>query len=218
MPLNMCTFVAEMMHGLLSTFLKGEQPTIGTTFIGVGIGVGVFLLLVVCISVVLILVVVAVKRKAATKQKKDTTVEDDPYYNNTTAVMQEHETEMKEESAGNDYHYARNYTGEEEDPFNEGFNPYEVIDRKVHSKNTMAPELKESSTTTSANNESAVYATVDKSKKKGPKETGDVVTFSHKDDQYAMPIKKEGKLTDKGEIVVRSGGVEEEEQYEDTVG
>ena len=62
-----------------------------------------------------------------------------------------------------------------------------------------------------------MYATVDKSKKKGPKETEDVVTFSHKDDQYAMPIKKEGKLTDNGEAVVRSRGVEEEEQYDVTV-
>ena len=187
-------------------------------FIGVGAGVGVFLLLVVCISVVLILVVVAVKRKAATKHKRHTTVEDDPYYNNTAAVMQDREIEMNEEGAGNDYQYARNHTGEEEDPFNAGFNPYEVIDKKIHSKNSMTPALKESSPTTSANNGSAVYAAVDKSKKKGPKETGDVVMFSHKDDQYAMPIKKEGKLTDKGEVVVRSGGVEEEEQYEDTVG
>ena len=131
--------VAEMMHSVLSTFLKGEQPTIDTTFIGVGIGVGVFLLLVECISVVLILVVVVVKRKAATKQKRDTTVGDDPYYNNTASVMQEHETEMNEQGAGNDYQYARNHIGEEEDPFNEGFNPYEVIDRKVKSKKTMTP-------------------------------------------------------------------------------
>ena len=88
--------VAEMMHSVLSTFLKGEQPTIDTTFIGVGAGVGVFLLFVVCISVVLILVVVAVKRKAGYKQERSTTEGDNPYYNNTASVMQEHETEMIE--------------------------------------------------------------------------------------------------------------------------
>ena len=196
-------------------FTKGEQPAIDTIFIGVGAGVGVFLLLVVCISVALILVVVAVKRKAATKQKKDTPEEDNPYYN-TAVVMQE--TELIEQGAGNDYHYARNHTGEEEDSCNDVFNPYEVIDRKVHSKNTMAPAPEESSTPASATNGPAVYATVDKSKKKGPKETGDVVMFTHKDDQYAMPMKKEAKLTEKGEAVVKSGGMEEEEQNDDTVG
>ena len=82
----------------------------------------------------------------------------------------------------------------------------------------MTPAPEESSTPVSATNGPAVYATVDKSKMKGPKETGDAVTFSYKDDQYAMPMKMEGKLTEKGEAMVRSGGVEEEEQYDDTVG
>ena len=170
----------------------------------------------VCISVVLILVVVAVKRKAATKQKRGTTVEDDPYYN-TTVVTQE--TEMTEQGVGNDYHYARNHTGEEEDPFSDGFNQYEVDDRQVQSKNTTTPAPHESSTPASATKEHAVYATVDKSKKKGPKkETDDAFSITHKEEPYAMPIKKEGKLTDEGEAVVRSGGVEEEEQYDDMVG
>ena len=172
------------------------------------------LLVLLTLVAVLILVVVVVKRKATTKQKRDTTVEDDPYYN-TAIVMQE--TEMTEQGMGNDYHYALNHTGEEEDPFNDGFNPYEVVDRRVHSKNTMTPMPKESSTPTSAMNGPAVYAAVGKSKKNGPKETGDVFSITHKEDQYAMPIKKEGKLTDKGEAVVRSGGVEEEEQYDDMV-
>ena len=180
-----------------------------------GAGVGALLLLVVCISVVLILVVVAVKRKAATKQKRGTTVEDDSYYNNTAVDTQE--TEMTERGAGNDYQYARNHTGEEEDLFSDGFNHYEVADRQVHSKNT-TPATKES-TPASATNETAVYAAVNKSKKKGPKkETGDVFLITHKEDPYAMPIKKEGKLTDEGEAVVRSGGVEKEEQYDDMVG
>ena len=202
---------------LLSTFLKGEQPIIDTIFIGVGVGVGVFLLLVVCISVVLILVVVVVKSKAATKQKRDTTEGDDPYNNNPAVVMQE--TEMTEQGAGNDYQNASNHTGEEEDPFCDGFSHYEVADRIIHSKNTKTPALKEPSTPASATNGPAVYATVDKSKKKGPKkEKNHVFSITHKEDQYAMPIKKEGKLTDIGEAVVGSGGVEEEEQYDDMVG
>ena len=183
---------------------------------GVGVGVAMFILLVLLTSVVvLILVVVVVRRKGATKQKRDTTVEDDPYYN-TAIVMRE--TEMTEQGMGSDYHYARNHTGEEEDPFNDGFNPYEVVDRRVHSKNTMTPMPKESSTPTSAMNGPAVYAAVGKSKKNGPKETGDVFSITHKEDQYAMPIKKEGKLTDKGEAVVRSGGTEEEELHDAMVG
>ena len=173
-----------------------------------------FLVLLTLVAV-LILVVVMVKRKAATKQKRDTAVEDDPYYN-TAIVMQE--TEMTEQGMGSDYHYARNHTGEEEDPFNDGFNPYEVVDRKAHSKSTMTPVPKESSTPTSATNGTAVYIAVGKCKEKGPKETGDVFSITHKEDQYAMPIKKEGKLTDKGEAVVRSGGTEEEELYDAMVG
>ena len=63
-----------------------------------------------------------------------------------------------------------------------------------------------------------IYATVGKSKKKGPKETGDVVMFTHKEDQYAMPNKKED-----GEAVVKSGGRVEawrkrDSIYDDTVG
>ena len=169
----------------------------------------VFLLLVVCISVVLTSVVVAVKRKAATKQKRGTTEEDNPYYNNTAIVMQE--TEMTEQGVGSDYHYAHNHTGEEEDQFSDSFNHYEVADRQLHTKNT-TPATKES-TPASATNETAVYTAVGKSKKKGPKETGDVVMFPHKEDQYAMPNKKEAKLTENGEAVVKSGGMEEKQQY-----
>ena len=181
-----------------------------------GAGVGVFLLLVVCSSVVLILVVVAVQRKAAHKQKRGTRVEDDPHYN-TTVVTEE--TEMTEQIGGNDYKYARNHTGEEEDLFSNGFNHYEVADKQVHSKNTTTPAPNESSTPASATNEPAVYATVVKSKKKVPKkETDDIFLITHKEDPYAMPIKKEGKLTDEGEAVVSSGGREEEEQYDDMVG
>ena len=41
---------------------------------------------------------------------------------------------MTEQGAGNDYQYASNHTGEEEDSFNDGFNPYEVVDRRYTAK------------------------------------------------------------------------------------
>ena len=78
---------------------------------------------------------------------------------------------------------------------------------------TTAPAPEESSAPVSATNGPTMYATVGKSKKKGPKETGDVVMFTHKEDQYAMPNKKEAKLTENGEAVVKSGGMEEKGQY-----
>ena len=62
-----------------------------------------------------------------------------------------------------------------------------------------------------------MYAIVDKSKKKGAKkETGDGCTVTN-NDEYATPMKKIGKMTDKVEGMVESGGVEDE-QYDDTVG
>ena len=58
---------------------------------------------------------------------------------------------------------------------------------------------------------------VDKSKKKGAKkETGDGCTVAN-NDLYAVPMKKMGKMRDKEKGVVRSGGVEEGEQYDDTM-
>ena len=63
-----------------------------------------------------------------------------------------------------------------------------------------------------------MHATVDKSKKKGAKkETEDWPTATN-NDQCAMPMEMTGKVTDKGEGVVVSSGVEEREQYNDTVG
>ena len=57
----------------------------------------------------------------------------------------------------------------------------------------------------------AVYAVVDKSKKKGAKKTEDESTVVNKDILYAMPMTKEVKMTDEGEGIVMSGGVEEGE-------
>ena len=76
-------------------------------------------------------------------------------------------------------------------------------------KNTMTPTPKVSSTPASATMVDAVYAVVDKSKKKGvKKKTEDEPTA--KNDLYAMPMAKEVKITDEGGEVIVSGGVEEE--------
>ena len=187
-------------------------------------GVGIFLLLVLSIVVVLIVVVVAVNRKAACKQKKDVIVNDNPYYNHTVVMLQEREMQ----GVGADYNNAHrcqdvdnNQQGNDKDllNFDVGYNPYEVVDRKVHSKNTMTPTPNVSSTPASATMVDAMYAVVDKSKKKGAKQkkTEDELNVVNKDDLYAMPMAKEVKMTDKGEGVVVSGGVEEVELYDDVV-
>ena len=175
------------------------------TFIAVGVGVGVFLLFVMVIMVVIILVAVFVKRKAVYKQKRDTTMGDNLHCSNT--VVAEQEMELKEKGVGADKDAERG-------PIADGFDPYEIVDREVHIKNA-----KKLASVTSV---PAVYATVDKSKKKGTKkgtkkETGDRST-ARKNAQYAMPMKKKvGKTTDIGEGVIGSGGVEEGEQYDDIV-
>ena len=169
--------------------------------------------------VVLIVVVVVVNRKAACKQKRD--VNDNPYYNNTVVVLQEQEMQ----GVGADYNDAHscqgvgNNQGEDNNPlnFDVDYNPYEVVDRKVHSKNTMTPTPKVSSTPASATMVDAVYAVVDKSKKKGAKKRrGEEPTIVSKD-LYALPMAKVVKMTDKEEGVVVSGGVEEGEHYDDVV-
>ena len=182
-------------------------------------GVGIFLLLVLSVVVVVIMVVVVVKRKAAYKQKRNVVVNDNPHYNNTVAVLQEQE--MVEQGVGADYNDAHSINqGEDEDllNFDAGYNPYEVVDRKVLGKNTMTPTPKVSSTPASATMVDPEYAVVDKNKKNGAKErTEDEPTVINKDDLYAMPMTKEVKMTDEGGGVVVSGGVEEGEHYDDVV-
>ena len=201
-------------------FPIGEQSTVGT-FIGVGVGISMFLLFLILIMVVIIMVVVVARRKAVYKQNRDVIVGDNLHYNNT--VVAEHKMELKEKGVGADYKDADGYedadkdNDEDEDPFEVGFDPYEVVDRKVHTKNAKKPAPRESAPTASATNASAVYAVVDKSKKTAKKET-EVESTATNNDQYAMPMRKNmGKMTDKGEGVVEIGGVEEE-QYDDTVG
>ena len=141
---------------------------------GVGVSVGVFILLVLWIVVAIIVVVVVVRRKAARKQKRDVTVGDNSFSQNTAAVTQE--AEIQEQGIDADFRDAQHLQGAdndlvgEEDPFDVGYNHYEVADRTVVcSKNTKTRTPKESSTPASATKVDAVYAVVDKSKKKGAK-------------------------------------------------
>jgi len=159
-------------------------------------------------------VVVVVKRKAACKQKRDVIVNDNPYYNKTVVGLQEQE--MLEQGAGGDHNDAHscqgvgNNQGEDEIllNFDVGYTYYEVADREVLGKNTMTPTPKVFSTPASATKVDAVYAVVDKSKKKGAKKkTEDEPTVVNKDDLYAMPMTKSVKMTDEGGGVVVSGGV-----------
>ena len=185
------------------------------TLIGVGVGVSMFLL-VLLIAVVLILVVVLVRKKTAYKQNRDTTMVDNQHYINT--VMVNEGMEMKEKDVGAEYKDVFEDNGEKEGPIADSFDPYEVVGRKVHTENAKKPAPKESALTASATNVPAVYATVDKSKKKGAKKKREDGCNVAKNVLYAMPMKKMGKMADKGKGVVESGGVEEEEQYDDTVG
>ena len=144
---------------------------------GVGVSVGVFVLLVLWIVVAIIVVVVVVRRKEARKQKRDVTVGGNPFHQNTAAVTQE--TEMQEQGIHADcrdvqrLQVADNDHSDEEDPFDVDYNHYEVADRTVVlSKNTMTPTPMESSTPASATKVDAVYAVVDKSKKKTAKKKG----------------------------------------------
>ena len=165
------------------------------------------------VVVILIVVVVVVNRKAACKQKRDEIVNDNPYYNNTVVVLQEQK--MLEQGVDADHNDAHGINqGEDEDEdllnFDVGYNPYEAVDRTLHSKNTMTPPPKVFPTPAGATMVDAVYAVVDKSKKKSAKKkTEDEPTVINKDDLYAMPMTKEVKMTDKGGGVVVSSGVEE---------
>ena len=220
---HICAFcTTESLTALISVsflmlpFTIGEQSTIGT-FIGVGVGGSMFLLLVSSILVVIILVVVVVRRKVTYKQKRGTTMGDSLHHSNPVVLNQE--TELKESGVGADYKDAAGYQdvdedmGEEEGLFSDGLDPYEVFDRKAHTKNAKTPAPQESTPTT---NLPAMNAIVDKTKNNGAKkETEDGCTATN-NDLYAMPMRKMGKMTGKGEVVVKSGGVEEE-QYDDTV-
>ena len=184
-------------------------PIVGGTFIGAGVGVGVLLLVLLSMAV-LIIVVVVVRRKTACKQKRDGKMGDNLHYKNT--VVDKQGTEMREKGLGAHYQNIDSDKGEDKGSLVDGFNlTYENADGQAQLKKESAPPP----STTSIPD---VYGVVDKSKKMGAKkETEDESTVTNKDDFYAMPVKKESMVLDKEEGVVESGGVEEEEQYDDTV-
>ena len=190
------------------------------TFIGVGVGVAMFLLVLLTSVVVLILVVVLVrKRKGDNKQKRSTPLTDNLRCNNSVVVMQE--MEMKREGVtadnGDGYEDVDYDQGEEDDPVEDGIKQYEFDDRKEHIKNTNTPAPKELCTSVSASNAPAVYTVVDKSKQKGPNAMVEKGSFATKNDLYAMPMEKCGKMTDTGKGMGVFIAVEEG-QYDDTVG
>ena len=168
------------------------------------------------IVVVVIMLVMVVKRKAACKQKRDVIVNDNPYCNNTVVALQEQE--MQGVSADyNDAHSINQDEDEDEDEdeyFDFGYNSYEVVNRMVHSENTMTPNV--FSTLASATKVDDAHAVVVKNKKNGAKKkTEDEPTVVNREDLYAMPMAKAVKMTDKGGGVVVSSGVEEGELYDD---
>ena len=183
------------------------------TLIGVGVGVSVFLL-VLLIIVVLILVAVVVRKKTAYKRNRDAAMGDNQHYSNTVVANQG----MKEKGVPADYKDVVEDNGEGEGSIADSFDPYKVVGRKVHTENTKKQAPKESAPTASAKNVPAVYPTADKSKRKGARKEGEDGCNVARNDVYAMPMTKIGKTTDEGEGVVESGGVEEGEQYDDTVG
>ena len=192
-----------------SSFSVGAASS---TFIGVGVGAGAFLLLLVLTLVAIILVVVVARRKVTSKQKGDSKMEDNPYYNNALAAKQGNEVEEK--CLGADYAYAD--MNEATDSIVDGFDPYEDVDNKAQIKTAMKQAPKESSTPVSVTNIGDLYAVVDKSQKKGSKKEKETTTS--KEGLYAMPMKKKGKLTERGEGVVKSGGVEREEKNDNFEG
>ena len=188
------------------------SPILIDTFIGVGVGVGVFLVLMLSTVVVVILVVVIVKRKAARKQKVYNITRASLWYQNS--VLVEHEEEKKETVVVSaDYNEGDGYQDvdidkvEDNNPL-DGFITYEVIDRRQNIKNTKTPAPKDSPTPASAPDMPAVYAVVNKSKKRGAKKTTNGSTVANKDPWDVMPMKKMATMTVKEEGVM-SGGVDE---------
>ena len=179
-----------------------------------GVGVGVFLLFVV-LTLVALIVAVLVKRKAASKHTGCTKMRDSAYYNNSAVFQQK--IELEENGLDADY----DDVGEDKEKVSivDGFDPYEDVDSKAQIKRAQKPTPKESSTPASATNIGELYAVVDKSKKAVKKKEGENgPTVTKKDDLYAMPMKKKGKMTDEEEGKVVSSGAEKGDEYDDAAG
>ena len=199
----------------MSPLPVGDQLTSGT-YIGVGVGVGVFILIVLVIMVGLILVVV-VRRKTVLEQNGDMTMDENPYYNKTAVMEQEIEIRKKDLAAINED--PDNNKSEENSSIIDGFDPSENVNSKVQIKSTKKPAPKVSTTPASAANLEELYAVVDKSKKKGTKKKREGGTAAvDRGDLYSVPMKKKGMMTEVGEGVVESVGVEKGEEYDDMVG
>ena len=96
-----------------------------------------------------------------------------------------------------------------------GFSPHEDVDSETIINHVNVQGLQESSNPASATKTLPVYAVVDKCKKMGAQwkeDNGYTVAFIH---QCTMPMM--GEMSDRWKGVVASSGVEEGEQYEDTV-
>ena len=195
--------------GVMSSFSVGATSG---TFMGVGVGVGVFLLLSVLTVMIITLVVVVVKRKVTYKQEGESKMEDTPYYNN--ALVANPGNEVEEKGIGADYVDVD--MNEATGSIVDSFDPYEDVDGKAQIKTAMKQAPKESSTPVSVTNIGDLYAVVDKGQKRGAGKKKETVT--NKEDLYAMPMKKKGKLTERGEGVVESGCVERELANDNLVG
>ena len=88
--------------------------------------------------------------------ERDVIVNGNPYYNNTGVVLQG----LEMQGVGADYNGAHSINqGEDEDlsNFDVGYNPYEIVDRKVLCKKTMTLTPNVSSTLASATMVDDVY-------------------------------------------------------------
>ena len=104
--------------------------------------------------------------------------------------------------------------GEEMGSIIDDFSPHENVDSEANLKHVNVQSPYESSAPASATKTPPVYAVVDKCKKMGAQwkeDNGYTVAFIH---QHTMPMMDE--MSDRWKGVVASG-VEEGEQYEDTV-
>ena len=105
--------------------------------------------------------------------------------------------------------------GEEMGSNVDGFSPHEDVDSETIINHVNVQGLQESSTPASATKTLPVYAVVDKYKKMGTQwkeDNGYTVAFIRR---CTMPMMDE--ISDRWKGVVASDGVEEGEQYEDTV-
>ena len=105
--------------------------------------------------------------------------------------------------------------GEEMGSIIDDFSPHENVDSEANLKHVNIQGPHESSTPASATKTPPVYAVVDKCKKMGAQwkeDNGYTVAFIQ---QCKMPMMDE--MNNRWKEVAASGGVEEREQYEDTV-